>query len=48
MHLFPVRRAGGVIAGFNEISDNQFTNIPVVIDDKDTINMLHRWLLNKG
>ncbi len=46
-HLFPVRRARGVVAGFHEVIDNQFTNIPVVIDDKDVINMLHRRLLIK-
>ncbi|CZU76192.1 Uncharacterised protein [Enterobacter hormaechei] len=43
-HLFPVRRARGVVAGFHEVIDNQLTNIPVVIDDKDVINMLHRRL----
>ena len=46
-HLFPVRRARCVVAGFHEVIDNQFTNIPVVIDDKDVINMLHRRLLIK-
>ena len=47
-HLFAVRRAGGAITGLNEIVDNQFTNIPVVIDDKDVVNMFHRTLQTEG
>ena len=47
-HLLAVGRAGGAITGLNEIVDNQFTNIPVVIDDKDMVNMLHRNLQTEG
>ena len=47
-HLFAVGRARRAIARLNEIIDNQFTNIPVVIDDKDMINILHRNLQTEG